>query len=169
MTSAWQLNLRSPHRNSAFQKIFGLPPEEFLICDFSCSLRRKIPLQGRLFLSARIVGFYANLFGHKTKFFVLWEDIEDIHQLPPSLGTVGSPLLVIILSRDRGIDATHGAKTIIALWRMRGLGLGQRAKIAEEQQDRHEKPALLEDVDSYLIVQDANMTKVLIMELPMNV
>ncbi|PIN21197.1 hypothetical protein CDL12_06093 [Handroanthus impetiginosus] len=40
-----KLNLRSPHQNSTFQKIFGLPPEEFLISDFSCSLRRKMPLQ----------------------------------------------------------------------------------------------------------------------------
>lgn len=40
-----QLNLRSPHRNSTFQKHFGLPPEEFLISDFSCSLKRKMPLQ----------------------------------------------------------------------------------------------------------------------------
>lgn len=56
------------------------------------------------------MGFYANLFGHKTKFFFLWEDIEDIHELPPSLGTVGSPSLVIILGKGRGTDARHGAK-----------------------------------------------------------
>lgn len=68
-------------------------------------------LQGRLFLSARILGFYANFFGHKTKFFFLWEDIEDIQVLPPSLASVGSPTLVIILRSDRGLDARHGAKT----------------------------------------------------------
>lgn len=68
---------RSPQTNSTFQKLFGLPPEEFLINDFSCYLKRKMPLQGRLFLSARMLGFYANLFGHKTKFSFLWEDIEE--------------------------------------------------------------------------------------------
>lgn len=68
-------------------------------------------LQGRLFLSARIVGFYSNLFGHKTKFFFLWEDIENIQVLPPSLSSVGSPILVIILKKDRGLDARHGAKS----------------------------------------------------------
>ena len=67
--------------------------------------------QGRLFLSARIVGFYANLFGHKTKFFFLWEDIEDIQILPPTLASVGSPLLVIVLKKNRGMDARHGAKS----------------------------------------------------------
>lgn len=40
-----QLNLRSPHKNSTFQKLFGLPPEEFLISDFTCYLRRKLPVQ----------------------------------------------------------------------------------------------------------------------------
>lgn len=67
-------------------------------------------MQGRLFLSARILGFYANLFGHKTKFFFLWEDIENIQVLPPSLASIGSPTLVIILRSGRGIDARHGAK-----------------------------------------------------------
>ncbi len=68
-------------------------------------------MQGRLFLSTRIVGFYANLFGHKTKFFFLWEDIEDIQVLPPTLSTVGSPSLVLVLQKGRGLDARHGAKS----------------------------------------------------------
>lgn len=69
-------------------------------------------LQGRLFLSARIVGFYANLFGHRTRFFFLWEDIEDIQVLSPSLATVGSPTLLIILHKGRGLDSKHGAKIL---------------------------------------------------------
>lgn len=156
-----KLNLRSPHRNSTFQKLFALPPEEFLISDFSCSLRRKMPLQGRLFLSARIIGFYANLFGHKTKIFFLWEDIEDIQVLPPSWASVGSPLLVMVLRKGRGFDARHGAKfqdeegrlcfyfhsfvsfnaasrTIMALWRTRTLIVDQKAGIAEEQQEQND-------------------------------
>ncbi|KAK4394820.1 C2 and GRAM domain-containing protein [Sesamum angolense] len=186
-----KLNLRSPHRNSNFQKIFGLPPEEFLISDFSCSLKRKMPLQGRLFLSARIVGFYANLFGHKTRFFFLWEDIEDIQVLPPSLWTVGSPSLAIILHKGRGLDSRHGAKildeegrlhfyfhafvsfnvasrTIMALWRTRTLEPDQKAQIAEEQLDDDGKPCLIEETGSYLVVKDVKMTKVYTMELPMN-
>jgi len=31
--------------------------------------------------------------------------------LPPSWATLGSPTLVIILRRGRGLDARHGAKT----------------------------------------------------------
>lgn len=68
-------------------------------------------MQGKLFLSARIVGFYANLFGHKTSFFFLWEDIEAIQVLPPTLASVGSPTLVLVLRKGRGLDARHGAKS----------------------------------------------------------
>ncbi|KAF2552831.1 hypothetical protein F2Q68_00036025 [Brassica cretica] len=106
-----KINVRSPQTNSAFQKLFGLPQEEFLINDFTCHLKRKMPLQGRLFLSARIVGFYASLFGNKTKFFFLWEDIEDIQVLPPTLASMGSPTVVMTLRPNRGTDARIGAKT----------------------------------------------------------
>ncbi|KAK8350936.1 hypothetical protein V6Z12_A06G242000 [Gossypium hirsutum] len=106
-----KINLRSPQTNSAFQKLFGLPPEEFLINDFTCHLKRKMPLQGRLFLSARILGFHANIFGHKTKFYFLWEDIEDIQVSPPTLASMGSPIIVITLRLGRGLDARHGART----------------------------------------------------------
>ncbi|XP_028100497.1 C2 and GRAM domain-containing protein At5g50170 [Camellia sinensis] len=184
-----KLNLRSPHRNSTFQKNFGLPPEEFLISDFSCSLKRKMPLQGRLFLSARIVGFYTNLFGHRTKFFFLWEDIDEIQVLPPSLASMGSAQLVIVLRKGRGLDAKHGAKcqdevgrlqfyfisfvsfnvanrTIMALWRTRTLTPDQKAQIAEEQQEDDGKSLLLADTGSCLVVEDAKMSKVYSVELP---
>jgi hypothetical protein len=69
-------------------------------------------LQGRLFLSPRIIGFYTNIFGHKTKFFFLWEDIEDIQLVPATLASMGSPCLLIILRKGRGLDAKHGAKQL---------------------------------------------------------
>lgn len=67
--------------------------------------------QGRLFLSARIIGFHADLFGHKTKFFFLWEDIEDIRVIPPTLSSMGSPIVVMTLWPGKGFDARHGART----------------------------------------------------------
>ncbi|KAI3876690.1 hypothetical protein MKX03_034199 [Papaver bracteatum] len=189
-----KLNLRSPQKNSAFQKLFGLPPEEFLINDFACSLKRKMPLQGRLFLSARIVGFYANLFGHKTKFFFLWEDIDDVLVVPPSLASVGSPSLAIILRAGRGLDAKHGAKsqdedgrlrfhfqsfvsfnvasrTITALWRTRTLTPEEKGKMAEDHQDQDGKTIQIEDAGSFLGVEDddANMSRVYSSELPVNI
>jgi hypothetical protein len=40
-----QINLRSAQTNVAFRKLFALPLEEFLIDDFTCHLKRKMPLQ----------------------------------------------------------------------------------------------------------------------------
>ncbi|KAL4193406.1 hypothetical protein AMTRI_Chr06g176730 [Amborella trichopoda] len=187
-----KINLRSPHRNSMFQKLFGLPPEEFLINDFSCYLKRKMPLQGRLFLSARIIGFYANLFGHKTKFFFLWEDIEDIQVVPPSLASVGSPSLMITLHKGRGLDARHGAKTqdeegrlkfhfqsfvsfnvasrtIMALWRTRNLTPEMKAQIADDQHCPDGKITPTEECGSFLGVEDANMSKAYSASLPVSI
>ncbi|KAK2984251.1 hypothetical protein RJ640_010210 [Escallonia rubra] len=152
-----KIRLRSPQTNSAFQKLFKLPPEEFLINDFTCHLKRKMPLQGRLFLSARIIGFHADLFGHKTTFFFLWEDIEDIQVVPPTLSSIGSPIVVMTLRPGRGSDASHGAKTrdgegrlkfhfqsfvsfnvahrtIMALWKARALSPEQKVQIVEESE-----------------------------------
>ncbi|XP_037447870.1 C2 and GRAM domain-containing protein At1g03370-like [Triticum dicoccoides] len=149
-----KMTLRSPRTNTAFQELFSLPAEEFLISSFTCYLKRKLPTQGHLFLSPRIIGFYSSMFGRKTKFFFLWEDIEDIQAIPPSLST-WSPSLAITLHRGRGMDAKHGTKsvesgklkfslqsfasfsvanrTIMALWKARSLSSESKVQIAEEQ------------------------------------
>lgn len=185
-----KINLRSPQTNSAFQKIFGLPPEEFLINDFTCHLKRKMPMQGRLFLSPRIIGFHANLFGHKTKFFVLWEDIEDIQVVPPTLASMGSPSMIIILRKGRGMDAKHGAKsldpdgklkfhfqsfvsfsvanrTIGALWKARSLSIEQKMQIVEE--DSEAKTLQSEESGSFLGIEDANMSEIFNSTIPVSI
>ncbi|CAM0904185.1 unnamed protein product [Alopecurus aequalis] len=184
-----KLHVRSPHRNSTFQKLFSLPHEEFLIADFACSLKRKLPLQGRLFLSARIVGFYANLFGHKTKFFFLWDDIEEVEVLAPSFTTVGTPSLVFMLKSGRGLDAKNGAKsqdkegrlkfqfhsfgsfskasrTVIGLWKTKSSALEQRAKLEEDQGD--ESYDDLDDIQSVLSIGDVNLSKEYTVEHPID-
>ncbi|KAK9134086.1 hypothetical protein Scep_013614 [Stephania cephalantha] len=186
-----KINVRSPQTNSAFQKLFVLPPEEFLINDFTCHLKRKMLLQGRVFLSARIFGFHANLFGHRTKFFFLWEDVEDIQVLNPTFATMGSPTIVFTLRRGRGMDAKHGAKTqdeegrlkfyfhtfvsfnvahrtIMALWRARSLSLEQKVRIIEEETE--EKDLQSEESGSFLVLEDASMSEAFssILPVPMN-
>uniref|UniRef100_A0A0D9ZM45 C2 domain-containing protein n=1 Tax=Oryza glumipatula TaxID=40148 RepID=A0A0D9ZM45_9ORYZ len=184
-----EVGKKSPHRNATFQKLFGLPHEEFLIADYACSLKRKLPLQGRLFLSARIVGFYANLFGHKTKFFFLWEDVEEIEELTPSFTTVGTPSLLFVLKSGRGLDAKNGAKsqdkegrlkfqfhsfasfskasrTIIGLWKTKSSAIEQRAKLEEDQED--ENYVDLNDVQSVLSIGDVPLSKEYTLELPID-
>lgn len=41
----YQLVKRSPKLNSQFQKLFALPSEEFLINDYACAIKKKIPIQ----------------------------------------------------------------------------------------------------------------------------
>ncbi|XP_039053684.1 C2 and GRAM domain-containing protein At1g03370-like [Hibiscus syriacus] len=176
-----KINLRSPQTNLAFQKLYGLPPEEFLINDFTCHLKRKMPLQGRLFLSARIIGFHANIFGHKTKFFFLWEDIDGILVSPPTLASMGSPIIVITLRLGRGMDARHGARTqdgegrlkfhfqsfvsfnvahrtIMALWKARSLSPEQKVRIFEEESET--KCLQNEESGSFLGVEDVSMSEI---------
>ncbi|GAB2299000.1 hypothetical protein Dimus_033076 [Dionaea muscipula] len=177
-----KINVRSPQTNSAFQKLFGLPPEEFLINDFTCHLKRKMPVQGRLFLSARIIGFYGNLFGSKTKFYFLWEDIEEIQVASPNLSSMGSPIIVVTLRKGRGHDARHGAKsideegrlkfhfqsfvsftaalrTMKALWhgQSRSMSPEQKARIVEEESDA--KSLETEDSGSFVGVEDVSMSE----------
>ncbi|KAE9599135.1 hypothetical protein Lal_00043878 [Lupinus albus] len=177
-----KINLRSPQTNSAFQKLFGLPPEEFLINDFTCHLKRKMPMQGRLFLSARIIGFHANLFGNKTHFFLLWEDIEDIQVVPPTFSSMGSPIIVITLRPGRGVDARHGAKTqdeqgrlkfhfqsfvsynvaqrtIMALWKARSLSPEQKAQLVEEDSDES-KSLISDESGSFIGLDDVCMSEI---------
>ncbi|KAJ3697009.1 hypothetical protein LUZ61_000714 [Rhynchospora tenuis] len=185
-----KLSIQSPHKNSAFQKLFGLPAEEYLIKDYSCSLKKKIPLQGRLFVSARVVGFYANLFGHKTRFFLLWEDIEDIQVVAPSLATMGSPALLLILKSGRGMEARHGAKsqdeegrlnfmfhsfvsfntacrTIKALWRSKALE--QRSKLQEEQEGDDKSDNQSDVTESVSSEEDVAMDEAYSVELPIHI
>uniref|UniRef100_A0A0D9VDF2 C2 and GRAM domain-containing protein n=1 Tax=Leersia perrieri TaxID=77586 RepID=A0A0D9VDF2_9ORYZ len=175
-----KMHLRSAQTNSAFRKLFSLPPEEFLIDDFTCYLKRKMPLQGRIFLSPRILGFYSNILGRKTKFFFLWDDIDDIQVAPPTLAKVGSPSLMIILRKDRGLEARHGAKTldpqgrlkyhfqtfvsfndahriIMALWKMRSVGVEQKGEMPEKNSEPKQLPC---EEGSLLANEDVKMSEV---------
>ncbi|KAL6602969.1 hypothetical protein ACP70R_043330 [Stipagrostis hirtigluma subsp. patula] len=174
-----KIHLRSTQTNAAFRKLFMLPPEEFLIDDFTCHLKRKMPLQGRLFFSPRIVGFYSNIFGHKTKFFFLWEDVDDIQVIPPTL-SIGSPSLMIILRKDRGAEAKHGAKgtdhhgrlkfhfqsfvsfndayrIITAIWKIRAIGPEQKAEAIEKDELKEHQP---EEGGSLFTHADVKMSEI---------
>ncbi|CAK9278846.1 unnamed protein product [Sphagnum jensenii] len=180
---------RSAQRNSSFQKLFSLPAEEFLINDFACAIKRKIPIQGRLFLSTRLLGFYSNLFGHKTKFTLMWEDIEEIKESAQAI----NPSIVIFLRRGRAYDARHGARgidgrgrlkfqflsfvrsgtafrTIVALWKNRHLSPQQQMDIIASVEAGDMKYAVAErqadNTQPFLAVEEASMSEVISTEIP---
>uniref|UniRef100_A0A2N9EWF3 C2 and GRAM domain-containing protein n=1 Tax=Fagus sylvatica TaxID=28930 RepID=A0A2N9EWF3_FAGSY len=126
-----------------------------VVKEYLSKMEKEVGKKGRLFLSARIIGFHTNLFGHKTKFYFLWEDIEDIQVVAPTLSSMGSPIIVMTLRPGRGMDAKHGAKTqdqegrlkfhfqsfvsfnvahrtILALWKARSLSPEQKTSFFME-------------------------------------
>ncbi|KAF7002130.1 hypothetical protein CFC21_017652 [Triticum aestivum] len=157
--------------------------------DYLNKMEKEVGKKGRLFLSARIVGFYANLFGHKTKFFFLWDDVEEVEVLPPSFTTVGTPSLVFMLKSGRGLDAKNGAKsqdkegrlkfqfhsfgsfnkasrTIIGLWKTKSSAIEQRAKLEEDHGDESHDD--LDDVQSVLSIGDVTLSKEYTVEHPID-
>ncbi|KAF3532644.1 hypothetical protein DY000_02043450 [Brassica cretica] len=134
-----------------------------------------------LYLYARIVGFYASLFSNKTKFFFLWEDIEDIQVLPPTLASMGSPTVVMTLRPNRGTDARIGAKThdeegrlkfhfhsfvsfnvaqktVMALWKAKSLTPEQKVQAVEEES---EQKLQSEESGSFLGIDDVRFSELL--------
>eukprot|EP00850_Spirogloea_muscicola_P012524 SM000081S22658 [mRNA] locus=s81:346260:352232:- [translate_table: standard] len=151
---------RSAQKNLSFQRLFSVPDSEFLINDYSCSVKKKLPLQGRLFISPRQLGFYSNLFGHKVKFAVMWEDIDEIKENAVSINSFNrmiNPSITLYIRKGRGGDSRVGAygsdaqgrlklrfmsfvrpgpafRTIVVLWKNRTLPLDQQIqKVAEAE------------------------------------
>ncbi|KAL0310803.1 UNVERIFIED_CONTAM: C2 and GRAM domain-containing protein [Sesamum angustifolium] len=230
-----KIKLRSPQTNSAFQKLFGLPPEEFLINDFACNLKRRMPLQIHIFLTHTYemirydkrytenwflgklspyfsVDYYvlvANLLAlvagpslsfskndwlpcrpiwSQDEIFLSVEDIEDIQVIPPTLSSMGSPIMVMILKPGRGFDARHGAKkqdsdgrlkfhfhsfvsfdvaqrTIMALWKARALTPEQKEEVESKrhqtaEDDSDTRSLQNDDNGSFRGPEDVNMSMV---------
>lgn len=62
-----QLSLRDRGLDH-LQKTFDLPDSERLVDDYLCALRKRILLQGRMYVFEHHLAFYANIFGYvKTK------------------------------------------------------------------------------------------------------
>ncbi|KAI5059333.1 hypothetical protein GOP47_0025652 [Adiantum capillus-veneris] len=194
-----KITRRSFVKNASFQKLFSLPSEEFLVNDFSCSMKRKFLLQGRIFLSPRVLAFYSNIFGHKTRFMILWDDIEEIKEASPALGSMGmllNPTILVFTKKGRAMDAYHGAKsvdtrgrlkfqfqsfirykpayrTMMVLWNERTLSPEQRMDmIADiEQGDDSSVGAdrQMDDSETFLGFDEAKQTEVYSTELPLSV
>ena len=58
--------------------MFSLPSDEVLFTDYSCALKQKMLLHGRMFLTNRHVCFYSNLFGFEKKLVIPMESIARI-------------------------------------------------------------------------------------------
>ncbi|KAG0631154.1 hypothetical protein M758_1G231500 [Ceratodon purpureus] len=177
---------RSAQKNGSFQKLFALPAEEFLINDFACAIKKKILIQGRVFLSPRMLGFYSNLFGMKTKFQFIWEDIDEIVETPVAI----NPYIIIFLRKGRGLDARNGMRgidahgrmkfhfcsfvkpvtafrTITLLWKNRKLSPEQQLEIVEDSRDPESQRTVDDCIDSFTGMEEAKMTHVCSFDIPL--
>lgn len=81
---------RAQNRAAQLRLLFNLPPDEVFMEDFMCALRKRMLLQGRMYVFSRHVCFQCNLFGyHKIKIIPLAE-VTDVRKkkcvgLPNSL------------------------------------------------------------------------------------
>ncbi|CAD6260528.1 unnamed protein product [Miscanthus lutarioriparius] len=100
-----KLHVRSPHRNSTFQKLFNLPDEEFLIADYACSLKRKLTLQSGRGLDAKS--------GAKS------QDKEG--RLKFQFHSFAS--------------FSKASRTIIGLWKTKSSAIEQRSKLEEDREE----------------------------------
>ena len=64
----------------SLQMAFGLPEREVLIEDFSCAVKRRILLHGRMFISAEHVCFRSDIFGLKTNIVLPMSEITLIRR-----------------------------------------------------------------------------------------
>jgi hypothetical protein len=68
---------RVQQRNDQLRRLFCLPATEALVEDFSCALKKKMLLQGRMYVFEEHICFYTNLFGYvKLKSIPLSEVVD---------------------------------------------------------------------------------------------
>lgn len=134
-----------------------------------------------------MLGFYSNLFGIKTKFQFIWEDIEEIVETPG----VMNPYIVMYLRKGRGLDAHNGMRgvcpngrakfyfcsfvkpvtafrTISALWKNRKLSPEQQLELVANVQRKHpEIERLGDDTDSFTGMEEAHLYHVCSFDIPL--
>lgn len=68
-------------RNQDFHKLFrSLPPNDFLLDDFSCALNREILIQGRMYVSERNICFNSNILGWVTNLVISFDEIVGLEK-----------------------------------------------------------------------------------------
>lgn len=88
----------------SLQQNFGLPEHEVHIEDFSCAVRRRILLHGRMWISSEHLSFRSDIFGLKTTIVLPFREIVSIRcaQASPPLAGRGRPGRPTARSRQTG-------------------------------------------------------------------
>ena len=71
------------------RNLFSLPEDEDILDDFSCALRKKIFIHGRLFCTDNFLCFYANILGFKTKQVIPFKEVVAVRRIK---GTISNSI-----------------------------------------------------------------------------
>lgn len=98
--------------------LFSLPETEDVLDDFSCALKRKLNMHGRLFCTDHNLCFYANVLGIKTNVTIKFSEIRRIERRSKAIYIVCSNEKVYIFSSF--VSSTQAFKFLSDLWRASG-------------------------------------------------
>lgn len=130
--------------------LFSLPDEEDVLDDFSCALKRKISIHGRLFCTDNFLCFYANILGFKTKQVIPFREVVSIKKHKGMSNT-----LEIACTNGKSyflnsfIRAQDAFQFIYSLWRNSGYfndendDIGNWSDTEENAAEEEEKNSIL--------------------------
>ncbi|CAL8460897.1 g428 [Coccomyxa elongata] len=71
---------RAQHRTEELRKLFHLPPGENVCDEFVCALRKRILLQGRLYICEHFICFYSSLFGYNKEKVIPLKEVTNVRK-----------------------------------------------------------------------------------------
>ncbi|MEW5311086.1 MAG: hypothetical protein WDW38_002829 [Sanguina aurantia] len=72
--------LRAQSKSSEIRNFFHLPNEEMLVDEFYCALRKRVLLQGSLYVFDHYVCFSSNVFGYTKKKVIAFKDVVAVRK-----------------------------------------------------------------------------------------
>lgn len=132
------------------RQLFKLPDTEDVLDDFSCALKRKINMHGRLFCTDHNLCFYANVLGIKTKETIPFSEVCRIDKHTKTIYVVCAGEKVFQFSSF--VSCTQAFKFLCDMWRASGyapdidLGLdGTETETTNATEEKDDLAVLLPD------------------------
>ncbi|KAL5640222.1 hypothetical protein ACGC1H_007481 [Rhizoctonia solani] len=127
----------STKRNTAFHHLFpNVPPSDYLIQEYGCTLQRECPIGGRLYLTENHICFYSNIYKWNSNFMIPFHEVTSIEKYtvaraPNAIrvySRITSYTFTSIILRDTVHDLMHN------IWR---LSYPELESMSNEVADSH--------------------------------
>jgi len=127
--------------NDVLAQNFELPRSEFVIDHYACAHYGKIPKQGKLYITPRLVVFFANILGKKVKKKIPFENIVEIKKDSSTLLSVSPIEILMKYKRFTFVSFSHREKAyahLLLQWKSNREGTPFDVKIPLEDEDEGE-------------------------------